>query len=178
MKYMRMNLRAELDKHADVRKLVRARINKMLTKEHLAAFLLSPTHRKGVLSESACNLSPTEKEEAIDYIQSKCPALLPKVFKFGDHKPPFNKPAFCDISMLNSMTDYDWWSAFTDTFPDVLSDDENAFVLKLSTAVASSADLERMFSKFGLIQSKLRNRLGTQLASKLVFLYNKLNKTD
>ena len=44
------------------------------------------------------------------------------------------------------------------------------------TANASSASVERIFSRFGLIHSKLRNRLGVEKAAKLVFLYKVLNK--
>jgi hypothetical protein len=35
---------------------------------------------------------------------------------------------------------------------------------------SSSAAIERIFSNFGMIQSKLRNRLGLVKAGKLVFL--------
>ena len=46
---------------------------------------------------------------------------------------------------------------------------------QLFTARASSAGIERVFSTFGLVHSKLRNRLGTQKAGKLVFMYKVLN---
>jgi hypothetical protein len=36
---------------------------------------------------------------------------------------------------------------------------------------SSSVSIERVFSNFGLIQTKLRNRLGLQKAVKLVFSY-------
>ena len=42
---------------------------------------------------------------------------------------------------------------------------------KLMAMPASSASIERVFSNFGLIQSKLRNRLGVQKAAKLVACY-------
>ena len=44
------------------------------------------------------------------------------------------------------------------------------------TASASSASVERMFSRFGLVHSKIRNRLGVEKSAKLVFLYNVSNK--
>ena len=40
----------------------------------------------------------------------------------------------------------------------------------LMNAIASSAGIERVFSPFGLVRSKIRNRLGVEKASKLVFL--------
>ena len=42
-------------------------------------------------------------------------------------------------------------------------------------ASASSAGVERIFSTFGFIHSKIRNRLGTEKAGKLVFIYKLLN---
>ena len=36
--------------------------------------------------------------------------------------------------------------------------------------------LERIFSRFGLVHSKIRNKLGVEKAAKLVFLYKVLNK--
>ena len=43
------------------------------------------------------------------------------------------------------------------------------------TAVASSAGVERVFSSFGFVHSKVRNRLGIEKAGKLVFMYKLLN---
>ena len=46
--------------------------------------------------------------------------------------------------------------------------------VKLLKMPSSSASIERVFSNFGLIQTKLRNRLGLQKAAKLVFCYRYL----
>ena len=46
--------------------------------------------------------------------------------------------------------------------------------IKLSTMPASSASIERVFSNFALIQTKLRNRLGLEKAAKLVTCYRYL----
>ncbi|KYQ55645.1 hypothetical protein ALC60_05460 [Trachymyrmex zeteki] len=43
-----------------------------------------------------------------------------------------------------------------------------AAAIQLYTATASSAGIERLFSIFGLVHSKIRNRLGTEKVSKLV----------
>jgi hypothetical protein len=42
---------------------------------------------------------------------------------------------------------------------------------------ASSASIERIFSNFSFIHTKLRNRLGVQRATKLVFCYRMLRGT-
>ena len=49
---------------------------------------------------------------------------------------------------------------------------------KLMCLPASSASIERVFSNFGLIQSKLRNRLGLSRASKLVLCYRFLRGSE
>ena len=49
---------------------------------------------------------------------------------------------------------------------------------KLLVMTASSAAIERIFSNFGLIQTKLRNKLGIQKCGKLVFCYQMLRGKD
>lgn len=45
----------------------------------------------------------------------------------------------------------------------------------LSTARASSEGLERIFSTFGLVHSKVRKKLGVKMTAKVVFLFKALN---
>ena len=45
---------------------------------------------------------------------------------------------------------------------------------RLMSSPASSVSIERVFSTFSLIHNKIRNRLGVQKASKLVFCYRML----
>ena len=48
-------------------------------------------------------------------------------------------------------------------------------VLRLHTAITPSANVERVFLTFGLIQSKLRNQMSSTKAAKLVAIYKHLN---
>ncbi len=48
------------------------------------------------------------------------------------------------------------------------------FMEKISSLPASSASVERLFSKFGFIYNKLRNRLGHEKAEKLVKCHQQL----
>ena len=50
-------------------------------------------------------------------------------------------------------------------------DDFVKFAVKLLSVPSSSASIGRVFSNFGVILTKLRNRLGNETASKLVFCY-------
>lgn len=54
-------------------------------------------------------------------------------------------------------------------------DDVLEMIVQLFTASASSASVERVFSMFNLVQSKLRNSLGTDKAGKLVFFFKRFN---
>jgi hypothetical protein len=49
---------------------------------------------------------------------------------------------------------------------------------KLLEMPSSSTAIVKIFSKFGMIQSKLRNRLGLVKAGKLVFCYRMLRGKD
>ena len=47
-------------------------------------------------------------------------------------------------------------------------------MIQLHSTCVSSASIERIFSSFGLIHNKIRNRLGVEKAAKLVFCYRML----
>lgn len=78
--------------------------------------------------------------------------------------------------VINNMSDYEWWQSFFATNSSYFGKEENWKILQLMTAMCSSADIERVFSSFGQVHTKLRNRLGVVKASKLCFLYKNLNK--
>ncbi len=74
--------------------------------------------------------------------------------------------------MITDVTATTWWNIFKGKFEsEILSQ-----ISGLLTDTASSASVERVFSRFGLVHSKLRNRLGVQKSGKLVFLYKVLNE--
>ena len=43
---------------------------------------------------------------------------------------------------------------------------------------SATAGLERIFSSYGLVHSKLRNKLGNNKAAKLTFLFKHLNQPE
>jgi len=49
---------------------------------------------------------------------------------------------------------------------------------QLFSATATTAGLERIFSSYGLVHSKLRNKLGNKKAAKLTFLFKHLNQPE
>ena len=74
--------------------------------------------------------------------------------------------------ILKSVKPIDWWKSQRNI--DII-EKELPIITQLLCAAASSASVERIFSTFGLVHSKLRNRLGTEKAAKLVFLYKYYN---
>ena len=80
----------------------------------------------------------------------------------------FNKTTVKDVTPIN------WWRNI-DPRHQVISKEDMDLICALQTAVGSSASVERVFSCFGMVHSKLRNRLGVVKASKLVFLYKMFN---
>jgi len=65
-----------------------------------------------------------------------------------------------------------WWLALKNNINIVTFD----LITQLHTAIASSAGTERLFSAFGLVNTKLRTRLGTEKALKLVTILKAMNK--
>ena len=62
-----------------------------------------------------------------------------------------------------------WWLSLSKSSP--VSKDLCSLAQKILKMPSSSASIERVFFNFGLIQTKLRNRLGLQKAANLVFSY-------
>lgn len=96
---------------------------------------------------------------------------MPTIIKFMAKSEPFHDFLF-DSTIVNEIEPADWWKSQT-------TGNNNKGILEMTeqlfTAQASSASVERIFSTFGLVQSKLRNRLGTEKAGKLVFLFKCFN---
>jgi len=78
----------------------------------------------------------------------------------GDSGDMFHKYMFKDTFMKVSPTT--WWK----------------MCYQLFSATTTTAGLERIFSSYGLVHSKLRNKLGNKKAAKLRFLFKHLNQPE
>jgi hypothetical protein len=109
---------------------------------------------------------------AMEFISEKHPAALPDVLKFKARASPFNHFMFSP-NVLNDATlsPLVWWLSLEKQ----LNQQTTQLVRCLFTAVASSAGVERVFSTFGFVHSDVRNRLGTEKAAKLTFMFKVLN---
>lgn len=74
--------------------------------------------------------------------------------------------------VVNALSLLVWWHNFTGGIKESVKVPE-----LLHTVVVASAELEwRVFSNFGLIQSKIKNRLVNEKAGKLVPVFKHFNR--
>ena len=73
--------------------------------------------------------------------------------------------------VINAVTPLAWWKSQSQT----LDGEVMKVVIQFLSAKASSANVEPIFSTFGFVHSKVRNRLGVEKAGKLVFMYRLMN---
>lgn len=129
---------------------------------HYLANLLSPNyHGRRLTSE--------EVDAALGYCSTNHPTCLSTVMNYQTKTAPFSDFRF-KPSLVANVSPLVWWKSITGMSEEVLT-----LVAPLLTAVNSSASIERVFSTFGLVHSRLRNRLGVEKAGKLVFIYRILN---
>ncbi|XP_047986596.1 uncharacterized protein LOC125226609 [Leguminivora glycinivorella] len=126
------------------------------------------------------NLNNEQKKQAYNFITAGevDENFAPFIMALTAKAYPF--PKFMFGETFKNTCPILWWTSVT------LEDEERwpqkekfvKFCEQLLTAIASTAPLERCFSSFGLVQSKLRNRLGNEKAAKLVFLFKYYNQED
>ncbi|XP_073529434.1 uncharacterized protein [Phyllobates terribilis] len=157
------HLKTEL--HMDRIKLqaVNKRMGQALTPAHFLANIVN-------IQYQGQNLSAEEDELAMTWVSSNHPSLMPTIINFRAKGEPFKKYMFAE-DILRKVTPVNWWKSLKRLDLETVQ-----VMISLLTAVASSAGVERIFSSFGLIHSKLRNRLGPNKAGKLVFLFQIMNR--
>lgn len=158
-------------KNKDLMKKFESRYQMAITPAHLLAYLLHPEQR-----DDDEVLTSTEKKEALLYAKKRFPAnnLLTLVMKFCAKSAPFEEYLF-EKDFVQDITAVEWWRVQAPNIEKAFNAAVLGEVELLLTAKSSTANVERVFSTFGVVQSKLRNRLGLEKAAKLVFLYKMLN---
>ena len=133
-----------------------------ITSYHLLANILHPKFHGERLSAK----QRTEAETALIELH---PELITIYMKFLAQEDPFPPNRFSDTA--KSVPPIVWWKSLRglNIEPEFID-----FVCGLISAPASSASLERYFSTFGMVHSKLRNRLGVATAEKLAMCYRLL----
>jgi len=154
-----------------VRKQISARRDMALGPVHYLANMLD--HR--YLGK---NLDDAQKSCAYEHFANSCHAALIPIVVAVQHGETFPQYLFKDS--FKSVTPMTWWKVAAQTIPNTdtapLRQQMIELCCQLFTAAASTAGLERIFSSFGLVHSKLRNRLGNDKAAKLTFMFRALNQ--
>lgn len=141
----------------------KSRFSMAMTPSHYLANLLD--HRF-----TGQKLKQDQLEEALQYAATYHPDAMPFIIQYQAKCSPFREYLFLTQNIEN-VSPVSWWCALKSSINNAMFD----LAMQLHTAVASSAGIERLFSTFGLVHSKLRNRLGTEKASKLVSIIRTLN---
>lgn len=141
------------------------RFNQAILPHHMFAYLMHPTYKGERLSNE-------QKETARKWIEEKNSDLLPAVIFFETESGPYPMTYFND-SIRKRLDPVTWWKGVhkCSDIPDELY----GYVEMLLSSPSSSAGLERIFSSFAFIHSKLRNRLRHPTAKKLLFCYTMLH---
>jgi len=134
---------------------VQKRFDKAITLNHLLAYCLQPTDKGQVLTRQ-------QVQVALELLIAKDPDLMAHLCRFQAEAEPFLKSLFHD-SCVGKLKPGVWWTCVKKACKGVnpgLCD----LAIMLLHLPSSSASTERIFSNFGAIQTKLRNRLGLEKA--------------
>ena len=92
------------------------------------------------------------------FFNEKIPDLVPTLLNLRARAKPFNLNYLLSDLILKEVS-CSSWEKTVDPSRAYLLDKTVDLICSLKTAVDSSASIERVFSSFGLVHSKLRNRL-------------------
>ena len=155
----------ELKPYRDV---IMKRFSQWLTPAHMVAYMSHPKHKgRGLTSQ--------QEETAQQWLAQKNPQFLPPLLMMQIQDERLPKTMFME-EVVSSLSPASWWLlmgkkvAKEEPLPDGLIE----LMSRLHRLPTSSASIERLFSSFGLVQSKIRNQLGNEKAAKLVKCYRML----
>ena len=131
---------------------------------HMAAYMLHPKYVGQEMDQS-------DAETARMWLCNINPEFVAAAITFQSQGSPYPR-SFFQPMVLYSMGPATCWRSLRKNcnLPKGFVD----LVTNLHSTSASAACIERVFSTFGLVMTKLRNRLGIDKAQKLVFCYRML----
>jgi len=147
--------------------VVNARFQLAIQPVHLFSYMLHPKYKGSKLSEK-------QQEEARNWITIQHPELLPFVICFSEEDDDLYPRSFFQPQVISKLDPVSWWKSLKRATKKNEIHKLADIMTHLLSCPASSASVERIFSSFGSIHSKLRNRLGVERATKLVFCYRML----
>ena len=144
------------------------RFKQAVNPAHYLANLLHPVYR-------GKKLKPNLVSNAQEVMAQEDPETLPNLLNFMCDCLEMPKSMLTDACVSKTRPTV-WWQCVKKTGTVNLRLGEIA--CQLGSMPASSASTEMVFSNFGIIRNKLRNRLGLQKAAKLVMCYRELSGSE
>lgn len=117
----------------------RSRYNQVIQDSHKVSNMLDPRYLGPSLSDE-------KYDRVINFVGDKFPSLLPIIMKLKGRSSPFDNTHIFKETLLKEITTCEWWKSMGNKISvDIL----NTIKIFL-TGSATSASVERIFSKFGL----------------------------
>lgn len=185
--WLRLVQSKELDQY---KATIESRFNEAMQPFHALAYMTDPTLLEKV------PIPKDQEDAAYKWLEEEYPQFLPGVLYYNiKDQDTFPTGMFADITLKDTqMTASKWWKMMKTKFENDLRRCEPeekkkiaqyqalvdfcTFLMKLHSCPASSASIERTFSTFGLIWSKLRNKLESDKVTKLVKVHRYLNRQE
>lgn len=143
--------------------VVLKRFDKTITPFHFLANVLHPKYQ-------GIRLKDEQTESAFKFLSENFPLFVTDYISFTAKSAPFPQSLFSPESLKISAVI--WWKSLKRY--KLVNQQFVNFAICVLSCPASSAAIERIFSSFGNVHTKARNRLGVERASKLVFCYRLL----
>lgn len=141
---------------------LKKRREETLTATHFAANLLDPKHKGASLTDAENLLAVECIIEMGDFLRINKSVLYEEIGQFKTKSGLWSGNFIWDVSKGISNTT--WWSGMC------AQKELHKISLRVLSLPASSAASERSFSTHGFIHNKLRNRLDTERAAKIVYI--------
>lgn len=130
---------------------------------HVIANMLDPRYKGN-------RITAEQRQNALKYLKKENGIFIAELIKFNGETGPYLS-SFFDPDALKNTNPYIWWKGIAN-----IPDEFRNFCLSLFSCVSSSGGIERIFSTFGIVHTKLRNRLQVQKTGKLVAIFKNLNQ--
>lgn len=147
------------------------RFRKSCTPFHFLAYQMDPKYQGELLQVEHHNI-------ITDWVSKRYPEFVQDIQYF--HKKDILKyPSYMfNEDLIKKMDAGQWWNAMEKKSSNMSNGPNTNFctlMKQLTMLPSSAAGIERIFSSFGVIWTKLRNALGDKKAVKLVKLYRYYN---
>lgn len=155
------------------KEIILKRMNQALQPFHYLANIMDPKYR-------GRRLSASQEDEAEQWVMEKHPNYLPYILAFKIADAEYYPASIFSEDVVCMFQSAKWWNivAVRTEKRNKLPKEFCSFISNLLSCPASSAAIERIFSTFGMVWSKLRNRLGIERATKLVKVYKHFHSSD